>query len=139
MAFPFGGDDKKKHDWGVFSKFGLILVGIFGAYVMLPTITVWINTIVSRLTDFALNTGPKVALAAGVIGLLVRISPWHKKHGATLVWEGAFCTFGLALLPRAFVWLSGPAPALAMNVINAGGSILNAISTAFGSLSGLGG
>jgi hypothetical protein len=134
MASLLPGDTKK--GGGLALKVGLIIVAIFAGYALLPTIQQWLTQMANEATTFLLNTGPKIALGAALLGFVVRISPLHRSHGGKLIFEGLLCGFGLAIMPRAFTWLTGPAPDLAMNVVNAGGAIVHAVSTGIGGLGG---
>lgn len=130
-----GKDGKSSFD-GV-RKVLLVVVGIVVVYALLPTLQQWLTQMANEATSFLFNTGPKIALGAGGLGLALRLVPgiW-RRHGGRMVVEACFCAFGLALAPRAFAWLSGPAPDLAMNVVNAGGAIVHTVSTGVGGVGG---
>lgn len=112
----------KKHE-------GLIVIVILGvvAYMMLPEIVAWATQAVNQVSAAITAIGLKAAIAGGLIGSLVLVSPWHRKHGAKFITGSAFAAAAAGIIPSALTWVNGNAPGVVLGGLTGTGHILNAL------------
>jgi hypothetical protein len=122
MAFLPGTDKKPSFIESVF----LAVLGIFLLRVFLPVLASWALDIVNEITSTAERLAMPCAIAAGLLGALVMLSPLHRTHAGKLV-GGAFGCAALAgLIIPALTWMNGNIPGLGTGALNALASLAHA-------------
>ncbi|MGH7882274.1 MAG: hypothetical protein ACREN8_05140 [Candidatus Dormibacteraceae bacterium] len=119
MSFLSSKTEKATNNMGWIEKALLGILAIFAGSAILPILAAKANAIVLQITNTVIFLAPKVAIAAGLIGAVVWISPWHRTHGGKMIGGGAGCAFAVGLIPILFNWLNGNSANVVMGLVGA--------------------
>ncbi|HEY1714070.1 MAG TPA: hypothetical protein VGG07_14280 [Solirubrobacteraceae bacterium] len=128
MAMLPGGQSK---GMSPLTKVALACVGLLGLYTLINPIISAAIALVNKISAGLELLALPVGLGAVLVGLLVFISPWHRRHGIDMVIGGVVACFGGGLAKLGLTWLhSGTGGVgLTFDGIQAGAQIIGAIFT----------
>jgi hypothetical protein len=87
------------------TKVILFGLGLFALYQFIDPLINAAIALIDRLSSGLERLALPAAIAAVVLGFLLLISPWHRRHGREMVMAGVLAAFGAGLAVKALTWV----------------------------------
>lgn len=122
---------KPSKGFSVTTKVILVGLGLYALYLFIDPLISGAIALIDRLSGGLERLALPAAIAAVVLGFLLLISPWHRKHGREMVMAGVLAAFGAGLAVKALTWVhsgsSTGGAGLTMNGVSAAAQFVGAV------------